>query len=66
MTIVTAECGIRFIEVRKPNFHISAGLAKDSGLEVDYIKMKGIDDDYYKLIEEISKKGRPSEVNHDL
>lgn len=43
----------KLIEGRKPNFHISAGLAKSSGQEADYIKMKGIDDDFYmRLIED--------------
>lgn len=41
----------KLIEGRKPNYHISSTVAKGTGQEVDYIKMKGMDDDYYmKLI----------------
>ena len=36
------------IEGRKPNFHISSKVAGKTEQEVDYMKMKGIDDDYYK------------------
>lgn len=39
-----------FIEGRKPNFHISSSIAKETGLQDDYMKMKGIDDDYCKKI----------------
>ena len=41
----------KLIEGRKPNFHVSSVIAKGTGQKSDYIKMKGIDDDYYiKLI----------------
>lgn len=40
----------KFIEGRKPNFHISSSIAKETGLQDDYMKMKGIDDDYCKKI----------------
>ncbi|TCK82904.1 RNA-binding domain-containing protein [Albibacterium bauzanense] len=60
----------KLIEGRKPNFHISAGLAKGSGQEVDYIKMRGIDDDYYmKLIEDYLlkfKKGTRNDFENML
>lgn len=36
----------KLIEGRKPNFHISASLAKVTGGKHDYIKQRGIDDDY--------------------
>lgn len=34
------------IEGRKPNFHISATVAKVTGEQAEYIKQRGIDDDY--------------------
>ncbi|WP_209330009.1 RNA-binding domain-containing protein [Lunatimonas salinarum] len=36
----------KLIEGRKPNFHISAIVAKKSNQKADYIKLKGIDDQY--------------------
>lgn len=46
-----------FIEGRKPNFHISATVAKATGEKADYIKQRGIDDDYcQKIIVEYLKK----------
>lgn len=45
------------IEGRKPNFHISATVAKATGEKGDYIKQRGIDDDYcQKIILEFLKK----------
>lgn len=45
------------IEGRKPNFHISASVAKVTGEQADYIKQRGIDDDYcQKMILEYLKK----------
>ena len=38
------------IEGRKPNFHISATVAKVTGKKVDYIRQRGIDDDYCQKI----------------
>ena len=40
----------KLIEGRKPNFHISAEVAGKTGQAVDYMKMRGIDDDYCKKI----------------
>ena len=36
------------IEGRKPNFHISSKVAGKTEQEADYMKMKGVDGDYYK------------------
>ncbi len=45
------------IEGRKPNFHISATVAKATGEKGDYIKQRGIDDDYcQKIILDFLKK----------
>lgn len=38
------------IEGRKPNFHISATVAKATGDKADYIKQRGIDDGYCQKI----------------
>jgi ATP-dependent DNA helicase RecG len=38
------------IEGRKPNLHISSEVAKKTGQQKEYIKQKGIDDDYCKKI----------------
>lgn len=38
------------IEGRRPNFHISATVAKVTGKKVDYIRQRGIDDDYCQKI----------------
>ena len=38
------------IEGRKPNFHISSQVAVKTEQKADYMKMKGIDDDYCKKI----------------
>ena len=40
----------RLIEGRKPNFHISSQVAGKTGQKADYIKMRGIDDEYCKKI----------------
>lgn len=45
------------IEGRKPNFHISAIVARRSNQKADYIKLKGIDDQYaMELIREYLNK----------
>ena len=45
------------IEGRKPNYHISAGVAKATGEKTEYIKQRGIDDGYcQKMILEFLKK----------
>jgi len=45
------------IEGRKPNFHISVSVAKVTGEEADYIKQRGIEDDYcQKMILDYLKK----------
>ncbi len=53
----------KLIEGRKPNIHISSIVAQKTGQKVDYIKMKGFDDEYYmnlilKYIEKFSKGNR--------
>lgn len=40
----------RLIEGRKPNFHISATVAKATGEKSEYIKQRGIDDEYCQKI----------------
>jgi len=45
------------IEGRSPNYFVSASVAEATGQEVDYIKMRGIDDDYIqKVITDYLKK----------
>jgi len=45
------------IEGRKPNFHISSDIAEVTGEKVDYMKRRGIDDDYCRkmIIEYLEK-----------
>ncbi len=40
----------KLIEGRKPNYHISSKVAGKTGQKADYVKMKGINDEYYKEI----------------
>ena len=40
----------KLIEGRRPNFHISSQVAGKTGQKGDYIKMKGIDNEYCKKI----------------
>lgn len=40
----------KLIEGRKPNFHISATVARATGEKADYIKQRGIDDEYCQKI----------------
>lgn len=40
----------KLIEGRRPNFHISSQVARETGQKGDYFKMKGIDDEYCKKI----------------
>lgn len=42
--------GKGLIEGRKPGFHISASIAKVTGEKADYIKQRGIDDEYCQKI----------------
>lgn len=45
------------IEGRKPNFHVSASVAKAASSKVDYIRTRAQDDDYYaKLITDFIRK----------
>ena len=49
--------GKGLIEGRKPGFHISASVAKVTGEKADYIKQRGIDDEYcQKIILDYLKK----------
>ena len=41
---------LKLIEGRKPNFHVSANVAKQSNAKAEYIKNKGFDDGYYKKL----------------
>lgn len=47
----------KLIEGRKPNYHISLGVAKKTTLKTDYMRQKGFDNKYYKdmVVEFISK-----------
>lgn len=40
----------KLIEGRKPNFHISSQVASKTDQKADYMKLKGIDDEYYKTV----------------
>lgn len=45
------------IEGRKPNFHVSAKVAKATASKAEYIKMRAQDDEYYiKLVTDLIKK----------
>lgn len=47
----------KLIEGRKPNYFVAASVAKETGQEIDYIKLRGIDDDYIqKVITDYLKK----------
>jgi ATP-dependent DNA helicase RecG len=47
------------IEGRKPNFHVSASVAKVTGSKADYIRTRAQDDDFYcKLITDYIRKFR--------
>ncbi|NLA16180.1 MAG: transcriptional regulator [Bacteroidales bacterium] len=50
----------KLIEGRKPNFHISATVAGATGEKADYIKQRGIDDDYCQkiILDYLRKFGR--------
>lgn len=41
---------LNLIEGRKPNFHVSANVAKQANDKAQYIKNKGFDDAYYKKL----------------
>jgi len=38
------------IEGRKPHYHISSNVAQATGMETEYIKIKGLEDDYCKKL----------------
>ncbi len=42
--------GLNLIEGRKPNFRVSAQVARAAHQQSDYIKNKGLDDDFYKQL----------------
>ena len=50
----------KLIEGRKPNFHISSKVAVATGEKVDYIKLKGFDENYYSdlIIKYLKKFGK--------
>lgn len=52
--LTTAEAkhlrGQGLIEGRKPNFHISSQVASETDQQADYMKLKGIDDDYCQKV----------------
>jgi ATP-dependent DNA helicase RecG len=55
------------IEGRKPNFHISAGIAERTEQKADYIKIRGFKDDHYKdmILEYLDKYGSASKEDID-
>ena len=52
----------QLIEGRKPNFYISSHIAKKTGQQGDYMKMRGIDNDYCKkiILEYLKEFGKAS------
>jgi ATP-dependent DNA helicase RecG len=59
--------GKNLIEGRKPNFHISATVAKATGDESVYIKQRGIDDEYCQkiIIDYLKKFGEGKRADFD-
>lgn len=57
----------RLIEGRKPNFHISAMVAEATNEREDYIKLRGLKDDYYKklILEYLEKYSRATKEDID-
>jgi len=55
------------IEGRKPNFHIAASVARATGEKGDYIKQRGIDDEYCQkiIIDYLKKFGEGSRSDFD-
>lgn len=55
------------IEGRKPNFHISVTVAKATGDKADYIKQRGIDDEYCQkiILDYIKKFGEGKRVDFE-
>lgn len=55
------------IEGRKPNFHISATVAKATGEKVNYIKQRGIDDEYCQkiILDYLKKFGKGARVDFE-
>jgi len=51
--------GKKLIEGRKPNVHIAASIAKTTGDQTTYIKLRGFKDEHYKkmILEYIDKYG---------
>jgi ATP-dependent DNA helicase RecG len=58
------------IEGRKPNYHLSSQVAKQTDQKDEYIKMRGIDDDYCQKVIldylQIYKKGKKSDFEKVL
>jgi len=50
----------KLIEGKRPNIHISSNVAKYTSQEDDYIKMRGVEDEYYRamIIKYITKFGK--------
>lgn len=55
------------VEGRKPNYHISANVAKAIGEKADYIKQRGIDDGYCQkmIVEYLNKFGTGSKKDFE-
>ncbi|PIS29164.1 MAG: transcriptional regulator [Candidatus Marinimicrobia bacterium CG08_land_8_20_14_0_20_45_22] len=54
----------RLIEGRKPNYHISASIAKTTGQSTDYMRLKGVDDQFIRkmIIEHLDKFGETKKI----
>lgn len=59
--------GKRLIEGRKPNFHISSGVAAATGEKTDYMKQRGIDDKYCQkmIVEYLEKFGKGTRTDFE-
>lgn len=55
------------IEGRKPNFHISSDVAAKTNLQADYVKTRGLKDDYFKklILEYLDKYKQASKEDID-
>lgn len=57
----------RLIEGRKPNYHISFDVAKKTNMQAEYIKTRGLKDDYFKnlILEYLDKCKQASKEDID-
>ena len=57
----------KYIEGRKPNYHISSAVAKKTEQESEYVRLKGIDDDYCRkmILDYINEFGKGSRLDFE-